>query len=302
MKAVTPHPVLRAAPRLKAGFTLLELLMVMAILALLASLLLPALGKAKAKAQAIRCLNNLKQMGLAWSLYPLDHNDLVPPNIGDVNGQLTRFDLTWVSGWLTLDNPPLQLGRPGLNHPDNTNTLYLRKSLIAPYQDSLDVWRCPSDRSLSTIGGRRYPHVRTVSMNNWVGAYDVRSGRPYEEYLTPGYKMIMRISDMIVPAPSQTLVLLDEREDSINDSLFVVVMDGSPEDMGRAKLVDYPSSYHNGAGAFNFADGHSDLHQWVDARTTPPLRKDFHLPIDGWAASPGNLDIAWLQQHSTSKK
>ena len=284
------------------AFTLIELLVVIAIIAILASMLLPVLSKAKSKAQGIACLGNMRQLGLSWKMYTDDFNDWVPPNETDTQPD---YRLSWVVGWLTLDGGD-NLGAPGKNNPDNTNTVFLMNSLLWPYQKALGVWRCPADKALSTIGSQRYPHVRTMSMNNWVGDYDPRTGADgfiaQLQQWGPGFKIVRRITDMADPAPAKTYVLLDERDDSINDGYFAVRMDGFPDRPSQQNIVDYPSSYHNGAGGFWFADGHAEIHKWLDPRTKKNYRRDFHLPVLPPNPSPNNPDVGWLQERAAGRK
>ena len=278
----------------RTAFTLIELLVVIAIIAILAAMLLPSLAKAKSKAQGIQCLSNMRQLGLSWVMYVDDNQNRVPPNNGD---QGASYDNTWVSGWLTLDFGD-NLGRPGKNNPDNTNVVYLMKSHLWPYHKSLGIWKCPADPSLSTEGRARVPHVRTMSMNNWVGNYDVRSGAvsPW----TAGYKVIKKITDMTDPPPAKTFVLLDERDDSINDGYFVTEMNGfDPRNPSALTIVDFPASYHNGACGFNFADGHSEIKKWLDGRTKAYHRTDWHLVLG--PSSPKNVDVVWMQERATGK-
>ena len=97
-------------------------------------------------------------------------------------------------------------------------------------------------------------------------------------------------------------MLLDERDDSINDGYYVMTMDGYPNEPRLRTIVDYPSSYHNGAGGFSFADGHAEIHRWLDGRTKLNYRKDFHLSVLPPNPSPNNPDVLWLQERATGRK
>ncbi len=267
------------------GFTLIELLVVIAIIAILAGMLLPALARAKTKAQGIACLSNLKQMGTAWAVYCTDSNDRVPPNSGNdqsgLNPAISPFyPNTWCAGWLDLPSAS-----------DNTNTLYLQRSHLWPYLTSLGVWRCPADRSLDSAA--KLPRVRSMSMNNWMNP----AGGQWNGQTA--WKLIRKVTDMVNPPPANNWLLLDEREDSINDGFFVVDMLGYPSQPASIYLVDFPASYHNGAGGLNFADGHSEIHKWQDPRTIPRLRPGQHLNLN--FSSPNNRDIIWLQERTTSR-
>ena len=119
---------------------------------------------------------------------------------------------------------------------------------------------------------------------------------------TPGFRRIRKISDMTDPPPSKTYVLLDERADGIGNGYFLLLMDGFPDRPGARSLVDYPSNTHNGAGGLNFADGHLEIHRWLDPRTQPIYQKDVHLTVWPPRTTPNSADIDWLQERATGRK
>lgn len=253
----------------RQGFTLIEVLVVVGIIAVLAALLLPALAQAKAKAQEIQCASNLKQLSLAWELYADDNLDLLVNNHGIQETLRTRQN--WannVQDWLNSDG--------------NTNLVTLTGGKLAPYLDqATGVFKCPSDHSMAENG----PRIRSMSMNSLVGDPGELTNR-----FNPQFIQFFRSEE--IPVPANIYVFLDEHPDTLNDGFFM----NRWEDYVWGNL---PASYHNGAANLSFADGHVESHRWVVGDTRRPA---VHGGASGTFPASPPTDFGWLKDRTSVRR
>ncbi len=281
------------------AFTLVELLIVIAIIAILASLLLPVLQRARVRAQEATCIDNQKQLITAWVMYAADNSDYcVGNNWQDEKAHVQHEN--WLSGWLD----------PGSATADNTNTDLLVNPAYASlgdYTRTPKLYLCPASMVIAPVpGGSRQPLCRSVSMNSWVGYVC----SPSTNAGSGSVMKIFRKSSTITAgiSPVDLFVFVEERGESIDDGNFET-------QIGNNVIANWATDYHNGAATFGFADGHAEAHRWrVSANWTNPnsasgpkmgmLEPQESLVAAKWGQSPTingqNLtDYNWLSAHAT---
>jgi prepilin-type N-terminal cleavage/methylation domain-containing protein/prepilin-type processing-associated H-X9-DG protein len=268
---------------MKRGFTLIELLVVIAIIAILAGLLLPAMARAKEQARTIICLNNQKQLHLAWEMYATD-TERFARNLEFGNGVFPLATPNWVAGEMNYET--IILGSP---LSDATNSVLLAdtdRTQLARYLKSAGIFKCPSDKSYAirpAPGGAKYARVRSYSMNSYIGETSRPGDLRLRSFFTPG--------DFSVCRPAETFLFIEEHEDSINDGFFF---------LGRLETRqggwnEVPASRHRRSAVFSFADGHAEQHRWKDSRTSIQIKRQRLLAVPQ-ANSP---DVFWVWDHAT---
>ena len=264
--------------RIPGGFTLIEMLVVGATLAVLAGLLLPALGKTRTQTHGMVCLNNGQQLVSGWRLYTADNNDTLVRTAG-LDSLVPTHNVNkvyplnqWAMG--TMDN----IGQGA------TNTQLLKDSLLYKYVGALPAYRCPADRSgflgqvMKLYEGATVPRVRSMSMNAWLNPIN-----PWGADSTR-FTNFRKIGGIL--RPSETFVTIDENPASINDGWLIC-------DPGSSNWIDVPATYHDNASVISFADGHIEIKRWRDPSITALTASIGAIPKDD------KVDLRWLQARST---
>jgi len=239
-------------------------------------MLVPAFARTRTNSPTIQCLNNLAQLQRACAMYAAENSGRIAANnaMGVPSPDYPLYT-NWCIGLLNWQTSA-----------SNTNTQDLIKGALGPYTaGKVALYKCPADR----VPAQNGPRVRSYSMNMFVGGYT-------DYAIRTGYRMFLRDSDLTAPGAAMTFVFADEHPDSLDDATFTVRMPGPLSWPAAANWLNVPGSHHNGAGVLSFADGHVEIHQWLDANTKAPVLRD--IPIAWGKMSPN--DSRWLVSRASA--
>jgi prepilin-type N-terminal cleavage/methylation domain-containing protein/prepilin-type processing-associated H-X9-DG protein len=279
----------------EGAFTLIELLTVIAIIAVLAAIILPSLSQARERSHGVACLNNTRQLSIAWQLYSDDHDGILPYNLSLSTSSL-RTNLNWVNNVLSWDLSS-----------DNTNLDTITQASMGLYVlDTTSIYRCPSDQTLSSMQAAAgwTQRIRSYSMNAMVGNAGAFSLNGYNVN-NPGYRQFFKLEQIL--SPGQIFVFLDENPYSIQDGSF---LDRDPaastsgwgsSSVFSSQWLHLPASYHNRAATFSFADGHAQLHRWQQPSTAVSGVVSLPVVLPS-TPSDADEDFEWVVSHMSVAK
>jgi len=289
------------------GFTLVELLVVIASIAILAVTLLPGLAGTRQDSQVIGCLANQRQLAVGWIMYARDNQDVLVPNrgLGGANGVNYSADPRLAQnlqpGGANADWCPGNLLSPADlvpgNYPGGSRySWWIQAGLLYPYINNINVYRCPADHSIVPRGALAFPApvLRTYSMNSWVQPMDAPGNNTTIWNGINGYHFYNKLSSMAKPGPGKTWVFIEENPFTIDDGFFAI----DPRETTR--WYNSPAVLHGNASVLAFADGHSDVHRWTDSSMITEQPSPPNGNTDNWPADPNSGDLAWLISASTA--
>ena len=306
----------RRLPRLvedeaqEAAFTLIELFVVIATIAILAVALLPALAGTRQNSQVVGCIDNQRRLADAWVMFARDNNDVLVPNRG-LNGATgvvytgdPRIEPQLQPGGANADWCPGNLQNSsdtttGSKYPAGSiYSWWIQTGLLYPYVKNIEPYHCPADHSTTPRGATVFPApaLRTYSMNDWVQPMDAPgyATTPWNGGPTTGYYFYTKLSNMFKPGPSKTWVFIETSQYSIDDGFFEV----NPEE--TYEWVKSPAVLHGNASVLVFADGHTDTHRWTDSSMVTAKPAEPSGTIDFWPADPSSGDLVWFNSISTA--